>query len=709
MKFYYLFIYLLIFSSLSGQDTYHQELLQQLKSEFGLDNVSFVLFDDEVNNINTQYTYGNISIESTPVNNFNFSYQSTINVTRPGTDAWNTAFGTKNQNTIEKDELILVTFWAKKNSEDSELLLFAEHTTSYDKEFYLTLNLTQDWNQYFISFKSSQRYPVSGLQMGIHLATLAQNFDIGGYTALNLGTGYNLEDLPSSFTASKYGGYEENASWRADAASRIENLRKADLNINVVDQEGNPIEDAKVKIEMLEHDFGFGSALVACRFPGNNCYDATYVEKVTNLDGRGHGFNVGVTENALKWDAWEEEWLGTPQQTINAIQWLIENGIDMRGHTLFWPGFRNMPDDINQNKNNLPYIRTRLLERMEEMLSDPTLSTLITEWDVLNEITTNRDLEEIFKADPDFTTGREIYQEIFSKSKELNPDLKIYVNDYIVLSGGGSGQNVTNRYEGYLVEMQENDVSFDGIGFQCHIGSQPTSILKIEKVLDQFYEKYNKRIKITEFDISPMVHDSVQAKYISDFLTMIYSHPAVDAFLMWGFWDGNHWKNNAPIFNHDWSVKPSGQAFIDKVYDEWWTDESKSSDSNGKVNFRAFKGKYKVTVTTESSSRQSEVDLSSPQDIQIMLDQSTSISSLNPKEFLIAPNPISEGYFFVQFPSQHENLDIQLYTSTGIRIKHFVNVNSNERLHLTAVPGIYLVAIKSGSGIVVKKLIISGM
>ena len=29
---------------------------------------------------------------------------------------------------------------------------------------------------------------------------------------------------------------------------------------------------------------------------------------------------------------------------------------------------------------------------------------------------------------------------------------------------------------------------------------------------------------------------------------MIFSHPATNGFLMWGFWDGAHWKDNAPYF-----------------------------------------------------------------------------------------------------------------------------------------------------------------
>ena len=65
---------------------------------------------------------------------------------------------------------------------------------------------------------------------------------------------------------------------------------------------------------------------------------------------------------------------------------------------------------------------------------------------------------------------------------------------------------------------------------------------------------------------------------------------------MWGFWDGAHWTHNAPIFNEDWSLKPSGEAFIDQVFNQWWTNFFWLTNDNGELETRAFKGIYKITV-----------------------------------------------------------------------------------------------------------------
>ena len=584
--------------------------------------------------------------------------------------------------------------------------MFAEDNTSYEKEFYHSSEFTPDWSQYFLAFESSKNYPAGKMAMGFHFGAQEQDVDIAGLTALNYGGSINIDNVPNTYSAANYGGYEDDAAWRPLAAARIESLRKANLNVEVVDQNNQVVEGASVRIEMQEHAFGFGSALVGCRFPGNDCYNPIYVEKITNLDGNGHGFNVAVTENALKWDGWEEEWIGSPEETVSAIEYMHDQGIEVRGHTLFWPSWNLMPDDMGENAQNYPYLLDRIDERINTMINHPQLGEIITDWDVLNEITTNDDLQNTFENYSDYEEGIDVYKYILAQVKEANPEMPIYINDYVILSGAGSSNTVSNRYKDLLTQLHAADVPFDGIGFQCHIGSVPTSIYKLQQVWDEFSQRYGVPLKVTEYDVNPTVSEEVQADYMSDFLTMTFSHPSMEAFLMWGFWDGNHWKDNAPMFDFDWNLKPSGQAFVDKVFNEWWTNETSMTNIDGQTSFRPFKGTHKVIVTKDGQEFEETINVESNTDHVFEIDLTVNTQDLIESQIQIYPNPTDTGVFKIDLPRSLNNVQLQIYTSEGQLIQTEKNYKSLDNITFEFASGIYFIHIISEGRTSIKQLIV---
>lgn len=704
MKGSLLFLCICCATLLFGQDSYHSELIGFLSEEYNLTEPGYVLFDNESEIIQNKYIYGNVQSNEISDNDLGFSNYTSIEVASPGENPWDAGYGIRNVAQINKGDAVIVHFWARRNSSSGSVNAFSEDGSTFDKEFFNFFELTSDWTSYFYSFKSSKTFAPDAMALGFHLASEVQHIDIGGFTALNYGQGPALEDLPSSFLPANYGGHEADATWRTGAQDRIDNIRKANLDITVVGKDGLPVEGAEIHIEMQEHEFGFGSAFAMNRFPGGRDFNETYFKKILDLDGKGHGFNVGVNENALKWDGWEEQWIGTPDQTKSAIQLLVNSGVEMRGHVLVWPGYGNLPNDIHGS--NIDYINERIEERLTEMLTDPVLSQNLPEWDILNEITTNRDLEMLYQGKSGYETGRELYQEIIAKAKELAPDKSFYVNDYIVLSGGGSSPAVVNRYKGYLDEMAAADSGFDGIGFQCHIGSIPTSITKIESVLNDFYDRYDVRMKITEFDIEPSVDPETAAIYTSDFLTMVFSHPGVDAFVMWGFWDNNHWKNNALMFNSDWTIKPAGQVFVDKVFGEWWTDELLSTDASGQITNRAFKGKQLVTVTHNGVSRDTLVDLTGDVSFEFQADFTSTVQDPILSQIELFPNPVSDQILQLHIPNELADVNVKIITLAGQVIQEFTNVKSDASLSLEAGAGVYLAQFRQGDRVATQKIVV---
>ena len=84
----------------------------------------------------------------------------------------------------------------------------------------------------------------------------------------NYGTGLPLSSLlTAGFT---YAGRSKSASWRAAADARIEQLRKGDLTLRVVDQSGQPISGAAIRLEMQRHAFPFGTEVAVERLFENS-------------------------------------------------------------------------------------------------------------------------------------------------------------------------------------------------------------------------------------------------------------------------------------------------------------------------------------------------------------------------------------------------------------------------------------------------------
>ena len=439
----------------------------------------------------------------------------------------------------------------------------------------------------------------------------------------------------------------------------------------------------------------FGSAVVSRLFADNNGHSDIYESKLLDLDGEGHGFNWVVFENALKWPGWENNWITTPPETANAVQWLVDHDIKVRGHTLVWPGFSNMPNDIQANQGDLQYIKNRMFSHIEEISTYPGIAGNIAEWDVLNEITTNRDLEYSFEGSSGYPTGREIYKEIFQKLEEFDPNTKTYLNDYVTISQANSGGGLYDLKKQFTQEIIDSGVELDGIGFQGHIGAFPTSIYVVEGILDDFYNTFGTKAKITEYDTNIAMGDEVAANYLRDFLTMIFSHESTDGFMMWGFWDGAHWHGNAPMFYEDWTLKPAGQTFIDLVFDEWWTEESGQTDASGEYSIRGFKGKYKVTIDCGSSIVTDTIELIN--DVTVIKSDgqlSTGIDQFTDEfTFKVFPNPASE---FIQIEmSKKQDAILQVFDQSG-KLIYQQNINDiNTKIPLNFKGGVFEFVVSS--------------
>jgi endo-1,4-beta-xylanase len=369
----------------------------------------------------------------------------------------------------------------------------------------------------------------------------------------------------------------------ANIESRIRHLRTGDLIIRVVNEKDEPITGAAVNLEQIKHNFEFGTALSTEVF--TNKYSATDKEKYLNTAKK--LFNASVPENSLKWYSTESERGKLSYvDNDNILQWSLNNGMKMRGHTLFW----------EKETHNQPWVKslskTELKKAIEKRTKEVCLryKGRIHEYDVLNEILHGDFFEK--------KLGPNIIKEMFLLCKQVDPNARLYLNEYF------SKPNDLNRYVQLIRDLLKQGVPIGGIGFQGHIRGKVNAV-EMQVILDTLGQ-FGLPIKITEFDVlSDTEQDKVEV--FRDVYRVAFAHPATKGILMWGFWAGAHWEPKAALFTKDWQPLPIAKAYQDLVYNQWWTRVNTLTNEAGEIKVRAFFGEYFLKVNAGNQVSQMRV------------------------------------------------------------------------------------------------------
>jgi len=189
-------------------------------------------------------------------------------------------------------------------------------------------------------------------------------------------------------------------------------------------------------------------------------------------------------------------------------------------------------------------------------------------------------------------------------------------------------------------------------------------------------------------------------------------------FLMWGFWDGAHWHQDAPIFNDDWSLKPSGEAFIEWVFEKWWTSESGMTKRDGQFQTRAFYGAYDIDVEFDGQKEKVSVQFSKDSgDIEIQLNTiETSLKQPTeiPANFELAgnyPNPFNPRTTIRYALPRRTDVELQVYDVGGRLVFTLVNESRNAGRHSVVfdgtgqASGTYIVRMKAGGFVGLSKML----
>ena len=409
-----------------------------------------------------------------------------------------------------------------------------------------------------------------------------QCFEIADLAFVDYGPDADPASLPRS-PKRRYTGHEPDAPWRAEALARIDRIRKADLDIAVVDAAGRPVPSAEVHVEMTRHAFGWGSAVYGWTWAADTDDARRYREEFLRH------FNLLVPENGLKWPSWDDP--KTRANTLRMIDWARENGCEVRGHTLVWPSFKRNSEAVRRLADDPAALRAAIRDHIADTAG--ATRGKIRAWDVLNEPTTNFEFMRLL--------GEDAPAEWFRLAREADPGAQLFLNENQVLAG-----TKLQSLEYWLDRIVEHGGPLGGIGIQGHLGYGTAAPERMLEIFSRLHDKYRVPLSITELDVNTKDEED-QAAYLRDVLIAAFSHPAVDSVTFWGFWNGRHWLKTCPLFREDWSAKPGLKVYEKLVQGDWWTRETVRTGPDGHARLRGFQGDYKISVSAPNDAAASQV------------------------------------------------------------------------------------------------------
>ena len=355
---------------------------------------------------------------------------------------------------------------------------------------------------------------------------------------------------------------------------------------------------ATVRVEQLRHAFWFGAALSSGAFDGRLDAEQTRRYKETFLAN----FNAAVTENALKWHDMERRQGRVNYATVDAIlDWTAEHDIPLRGHCLFW----GIPNRVQ------PWLKELDDDALRETLKNRALTVTRRYRGRFAEIDLNNEMIHAnYYAD---RLGPGITKQMALWAKQGDPDLRLFLNDYDILTG--------RRLDDYVEQIRTllaDDAPIGGIGVQGHLHGDSFDADALRHALDEL-GKFGLPIRITEFNFPGQrstvygkrdvrltaEQEQAKAEALVEYYRICFAHPAVQGILMWGFWERANWIPQSSLYRRDWTPTPAADAYRDLIFNEWWTRWEGTAGANGRCRVPAFYGRHRVTV----GSQEKTVDL----------------------------------------------------------------------------------------------------
>ncbi len=429
-------------------------------------------------------------------------------------------------------------------------------------------------------------------------------------------------DVPAAYRA------QWNESVNAGIDARIEKFRKADATV-----EEFPA-GAEIKVEQVSHAFQFGSHIFNFDQLGRDDWNAQYRATFTNLwNAATVGFywdRMEPAEGAVRYGAgprdtaafWKsvkdlsakEKWERFPEYRRPApdpvLDFLDAHGLSAHGHPMVYPPFQ--PPWVTNGVDRAG-LAARYARRIRQLGAH--YGARLDQWDVVNE-TVDRDCsmagpyhDRVCWQNPDLLVPDDYTFRCHGwAAAAFPPGVKLEMND--------SWRPI---YVPFVQSLIDRGAKVDVVGLQMHIFSagearkiaagEPClangTDWRPEKQFEMLWalDTLKRPIHISEITI-PAPDDTpegeaVQARMIRDNYRLWFSWPSVYRITYWNLVDHTYHRENlaSGLYASDMRKKKAYFALDRLLNHEWKTRLTRKADAAGRIAFRGFKGRYRLSWT----------------------------------------------------------------------------------------------------------------
>ena len=418
--------------------------------------------------------------------------------------------------------------------------------------------------------------------------------------------------------------------------ANIEKYRKGDMNICLIDETGNKVSDALIKVKQKKHEFKFGAnifLLDELETDEKNKLYREHFKKIFNMATLPfYWYSIEPERGMTRYDKNSPKYYRRPAIDL-CMEFCEENGIEPREHALayehLFPSWLSNAT-IDEVKEALEVRYKETAQRYADKI--PTI-------EVTNEMLWGYD-----EGATKFYNENDYVEWCFKLAEKYFPSNQLVINEYTEACWWANCR-ATDNYFAYIQANLLKGARIDAIGMQYHMFCDRKAEIEKAKHLYNpislykhmdLYSSLINHLQVTEITVpaysGEKEDEEIQAKLLDYLYHLWFSHPAMEQIIYWNLVDGYAYVPNPTperirssqgnmsigenvyyggLVRFDMTPKPAYNVIYNLIHNKWNTKLDLKTNSQGCASFRGFYGDYEIEITKDGKTVNKTFTLSS--------------------------------------------------------------------------------------------------